>query len=323
MMTEEIFKNIIKKQESTVLDFKSEPYKFSGNVRDDAEYIKDIISMVNTPREENSYLILGIKDYSNGDKDFLGITDFYDSSIYQAKFNSDKFSPCSPVFEYSVFEFDGLKYGIIEIPPKKYEIPMTYKESLGGTLIANQIYCRRGSVNEVANEVEKKEIARWMLNCEEKNNEFKDERIEEIETSKFLDNPLKKHFNFKLFYSSDGNMHETHKNRISKKILELSNTIIVIQNSNSFYSKVQNVFNFIEQNVNEKYIQSMKDYVKNNLDKQHEISLHSLYLESNNEHCNVGSNIFLMNFENKKELYEFLKYKIDSDFKIKIYTTLK
>jgi hypothetical protein len=46
--------------ESPTLDFKQEPFRLD-NDHFKSKFIKDILSMANTPRDETSYIVIGVK----------------------------------------------------------------------------------------------------------------------------------------------------------------------------------------------------------------------------------------------------------------------
>lgn len=54
------FELFLERMEDETLDFKSKMYDPSYD-HEKAKFIKDIVSMANTPREETSYIIIGVK----------------------------------------------------------------------------------------------------------------------------------------------------------------------------------------------------------------------------------------------------------------------
>lgn len=159
-MTVEKFKEILDKPESTILDFKNEEYDFSRNATEakKSEFIKDIISFSNTIRTESAYIIIGIKSFENGDKELNGVDKITDDSILQQKIKSNTIP--HPIFSYSSFKFDGKNFGIIEIPVKKYDFPITALTKMKG-LEPGKIYFRRGTSNSEANGIESINISNW------------------------------------------------------------------------------------------------------------------------------------------------------------------
>lgn len=183
-MTIEEFKIIIDKPESTILDFKNEEYDFSrtANEAKQSEFIKDIISFTNTIRNETAYIIIGINELENGQKELNGISKITDDSILQQKIKS-KTIP-HPIFSYSSIQFEGKVFGIIEIPISKYDFPIMTTIKLKG-IEPGKIYFRRGSSNSEANGIESINIVDWFRNLpmvEEKTNNSLHQKISEIIT---------------------------------------------------------------------------------------------------------------------------------------------
>ena len=65
MLTEHEFCALLQRQEDETLDFKLEAYDYS---REDKkhELVKDVLCMANTPRDDVSYIVLGVKKYPDG-----------------------------------------------------------------------------------------------------------------------------------------------------------------------------------------------------------------------------------------------------------------
>ena len=57
----QLLEELLKRQESDDLDFKSQQYNLTdGHSR--SEFIKDIIAMANTPRSGSAYILLGVRN---------------------------------------------------------------------------------------------------------------------------------------------------------------------------------------------------------------------------------------------------------------------
>jgi hypothetical protein len=160
-MTEELFENLISKNESSTLDFKEHLYDFNNdsNLINTSKYVKDIISFCNTIRNEKSYIIFGIKE--NDDKnECIGISKSIDDSILQEKIK-DKVFP-RPIFKYFTFTYNTKTFGIIEFPIIKYELPITPTIQKLKGLEAGKVYYRNGSSNTEANGLDVIRINKWM-----------------------------------------------------------------------------------------------------------------------------------------------------------------
>jgi predicted HTH transcriptional regulator len=73
------FQELIQQQESETLDFKSIPYNLSDDKKQE-DLVKDIVCMCNTPREQDSHIVLGVKQLSDGTIELPGIDESFDLS---------------------------------------------------------------------------------------------------------------------------------------------------------------------------------------------------------------------------------------------------
>jgi len=161
MLTVNEFEDIIRRQESSVLDFKMYMYNFENDtdLRKTACFAKDILSFSNTIRNETSFIIIGVEDHKDGQKTLLGIDDNIDDAIQQDKIK-DKVYP-RPIFKYYILEYSGLKYGIIEIPVIKHQSPLLPTVKMKG-LEVGKIYYRQGTANTEALGMEVISINNWL-----------------------------------------------------------------------------------------------------------------------------------------------------------------
>src|ERR1035441_6216815 len=111
MITESEFVALLARPEGPQLDFKRESYKLTGEAAGDL--IKDVLSMANTPREDDSYLILGVKKHADGKVDLFGLSECPDDNEVQNAVKS-KVHPC-PVFLFFTITHQGKVFGIIRI----------------------------------------------------------------------------------------------------------------------------------------------------------------------------------------------------------------
>ena len=117
--------------------------------------------MANTPREEPSYIVLGVKKRKDGHCDLWGIESPADEADIQSQF-SDRVYPV-PRFSYEVLSHDGKTFGVIVIPPDRIGPCVPVKDyGEGNALRQKQIYFRRGSRNELANPEDINRICRWV-----------------------------------------------------------------------------------------------------------------------------------------------------------------
>lgn len=158
------FQMLLKMQESKILDFKAEAYDFSSpdeklRERKRALFVKDIISMYNSPRAEDAHIVLGVKKYPSGQFDLLGVETHPDDADLRGKFDS-MIHP-QPQFEYSTLDHEGLSFGVLTIPLQTTTGPCVPLKDMQGLLKRNQVYIRRGSQNAEADTEEQRSVYRW------------------------------------------------------------------------------------------------------------------------------------------------------------------
>lgn len=161
-MDESAFQALLKRHEGETVDFKQSAYDFTGDEQDKkrAQFIKDIISMYNTPRDEPSYIVLGVEKHLDGSYTLKGITDHVDDAELQ-----DKISPCvypTPKFAYEPVRWQEIQFAVIVIPPNHETGPCLPIRDVGGQVLRqHQLYIRRGSKNEAANWDEQRRVFAW------------------------------------------------------------------------------------------------------------------------------------------------------------------
>lgn len=144
-MNEYEFEGLVQKSEGRDVDFKAEQYRLD-NESLQSFLIKDILSMANTLHVDTAYIIIGIKAYPDGSKEFLGISNHYDDAQLQSLIK-DKVDRV-PIFNYFPFNYKGKSYGIIKIPGNKTK-PFRANRDFG-VLRKHAVYIRRGSMNDEA-----------------------------------------------------------------------------------------------------------------------------------------------------------------------------
>lgn len=128
MLTEEDLKEIIAiKTEDIGLDFKATMY----NLKDDTSktaLIKDVMAMANSFYENNSYIVIGVKE-KVGTKEILGITEVKDQVDYESFVNS-KVEPSINFYFYTL-KVDDKLIGVFDIKNSKNKFHMINKK-IGG-----------------------------------------------------------------------------------------------------------------------------------------------------------------------------------------------
>lgn len=163
---EEKFDELLTRPESQLVDFKREFNLFGGGREEEkikrAKFVKDIISMRNTPREEPAYIVYGVDCPHDSDKELHPLSEIPDESILQNKLSTKW---CDPVPEFDVVpvKHDGGSFIYIEIPPSRREGPTICKADIGGTLTAGKYYYRKGTNNEIASTSVLYDILIWFV----------------------------------------------------------------------------------------------------------------------------------------------------------------
>ncbi|NOV30055.1 ATP-binding protein [Methylomonas sp. ZR1] len=159
------FEKLINLNEKDFIDFKSEMYFSNSNKNKDkarAEFVKDIISMWNTPRETNAYIILGVKKGCDNNNEFIGIdfNNIPDDADLRSQF--DSLVSYTPSFDYDFFNYNEKNFVIFTIPIAN-TISVGLKDFYEKTLKKDALYYREGSKNTEALKGSRKEeeIYRW------------------------------------------------------------------------------------------------------------------------------------------------------------------
>lgn len=168
MITENEFENLISKNESSILDFKGEFYDFKKDKNNlvTAKFVKDVISFSNTIRTETSFIIFGIQELDNGDTEYIGINGKVDDVILQDKIK-DKVIP-RPDFSFYTIDYKEKKYGILEFPITRYEMPIVPATKDLKGLEAGKVYYRNGTSNTEATAYDVIRVNDWLKSLPKK-----------------------------------------------------------------------------------------------------------------------------------------------------------
>jgi tetratricopeptide (TPR) repeat protein len=166
-MNDTEFLALLQRMEGEGHDFKSTAYDLTSDAGK-ANFIKDVICMANTPREEPSHILLGVKKQRDGSFELTGLDSYLDDADLQGQF-PPRVQPV-PEFTYEVFSYQHKDFGIITIPPRKMGPCLPVKDFPGPSdgrshnlLRQYQIYFRRGSRNDIATSPEDiQRIMRWV-----------------------------------------------------------------------------------------------------------------------------------------------------------------
>lgn len=182
-MDEALFKELISKNESKTLDFKSQFYTFTEGapkerkVHENSEFIKDIIAFNNTIRDEESYILFGVQEETDGTKNLIGIDHFDNASLVEKI--KDVVYPM-PDFVANTFMYEGTRFGYIKIPLPKYTQPSIPIKDYG-KLKKDSLLIRHNSSTKEADSAEKEKIYAWLSELSEKRRQLRNS-IEELES---------------------------------------------------------------------------------------------------------------------------------------------
>ncbi len=158
MNDEELIDTLVTLTEGKTLDFKStslrldEPYL-------KAHFIKDLVSMANTPRETSAYLVYGVESRADKTKEIKGAGQHPDDASLQ-ELVSAKVSP-PPQFHYRAVAYKGKSLGIVEVFPSRTGpfIPQFDHEHV---ISRGTPYCRHGFSNAIPTASDLREMIHWM-----------------------------------------------------------------------------------------------------------------------------------------------------------------
>ena len=153
----ETLRVLLTRAEDNFLDFKVQQYKFDTE-RQASGFIKDIVSMANTPRNESAYIVIGIDETDGRPTQLVGVNEHIDPSELDRQLQ-DRVNTV-PAFEYHVVEHEGREIGIYEIK-LDYSGPFVATRKFG-RLNPGAIHFRRNSQNVVAtNKQDIDRITQW------------------------------------------------------------------------------------------------------------------------------------------------------------------
>ena len=156
-MNEYEFRQLIGRAESETLDFKEEVYDF-GKPQSRDSFIKDVLAMANTPREQPAHIVFGVRWTPQSGSTVVGLARQLDDAELQSRIGPSRVQPV-PRFTYSPFEFEGKQVGILEIPVGQ-DGPYTAINDFE-KLRAGAVYYRQGSTNALATGLKPSQIFAW------------------------------------------------------------------------------------------------------------------------------------------------------------------
>jgi hypothetical protein len=156
-MTEQEIRELLARPEGQTLDFKEAPYVLKTKEQK-ARFVKDIICMANTPRNENAHIVIGVRKEPDASYRVIGINSHPDEAHLQQAV--EPWVRPIPQFTYLPTRLEGQQIGIIQIPPRRVGPSLPVRSS-DDVLRKDTIYCRRGSMNVEADSGEQHAIWAW------------------------------------------------------------------------------------------------------------------------------------------------------------------
>ncbi|MDL2259289.1 ATP-binding protein [Deltaproteobacteria bacterium OttesenSCG-928-K17] len=153
---------ILTGEEGKLIDYKSIDYILSNEDKK-TDFIKDILSMANTPRHasESAFIFLGVKHNIGEDNDIVGLNEFRDEIHYQ-NILKGKLLNIPPTIKCHPLTLGSKKVLCIEIcVDHNNHTPYVCMQSRGEKLLKDRIYYRVGSSNTEAIGTARENIHRW------------------------------------------------------------------------------------------------------------------------------------------------------------------
>ena len=156
MVDRQLVEDLLERQESDDLDFKSGQYNLANN-QGKSKFIKDIVAMANTPRSGPAYILLGVQEQSGKVRGVTGVSDHPDEAMLGG-IVSGKVDP-TPRFTYHQIVHHGVELGLIEIPCDQ-PVPIMPRGDYG-VLRRGAVYIRRNTQNVEADHQDIVRISEW------------------------------------------------------------------------------------------------------------------------------------------------------------------
>lgn len=150
--------SLLERSEGETLDFKATNYDLTDK-RKKRDFVKDLASLANTPRDGDAYILLGVKKRGNGSFELWGL----DKDIDDADLQSIAASVLEPTprFLYRTVRYEDLVLGLITVSPGLTS-PVSPKQTMDDGFVKGKVYFRRGSKNDEASLPDQGRIWEWI-----------------------------------------------------------------------------------------------------------------------------------------------------------------
>jgi Putative DNA-binding domain len=144
MMTVSVdhIRTLLGRNESEQLDFKELQYALGEGKHPRAELIKDVVAMANAKREEDAFILIGVRETSNGSREKVGANATLRDAEIQQLVNSK--TNRAVQFRCGDLEVDGFNIGYIQVAKEQFR-PIYLRNDFDTELRANVVYIRFGS----------------------------------------------------------------------------------------------------------------------------------------------------------------------------------
>ena len=156
MEDRQLIENLLGRQESDDLDFKSGQYHFDC-IDGKSKFIKDILAMANSPRSGSAYILVGVQEQSGKVTGTPGVKHHPDEAEL-GRIVQDRVEP-APRFSYRRVQYKGVEMGLLEVP-RNQPVPVMPRNDYG-VLRRRSVYLRRNTQNTEADSEDLDRIYQW------------------------------------------------------------------------------------------------------------------------------------------------------------------
>jgi predicted HTH transcriptional regulator len=163
----EFLESLIYGTEGTLVDFK-ETFLFNDHFK--SGFIKDMIAFANSHRDQDAYLLIGVKDQGIGEDSVVDISDL---NLDDAKFRDliNAYTTLPIKYEFSLQQVFGKYIGVFQIPPSTNRFHLITKDYVSEQkklLTEGQGWIREGAQNRSLNGHDSLLLREQILNSKQK-----------------------------------------------------------------------------------------------------------------------------------------------------------
>lgn len=156
-MNADSFLQLLARHEGPTLDFKAEDYDFDIPHKR-GEFLKDVLAMANTPRDQDALIVLGVKKHRDGRYELPGLPAVQDDNDYQQQLGA---ADPTPGVHFEPVHHEGKLFGVITVAVARQALFRATKDV--SPVKKGQLYWRSGTRNtEVTSAADEEVIRRWV-----------------------------------------------------------------------------------------------------------------------------------------------------------------